>query len=154
MVILEVSSSRTRLGTGTSSKRVSKFAWGLVVASGLIWLVVGIIFFIPLDILFGNGPPSAYSPIARKELSASSRLVAVFLMMAGAFQIGIGSVPFRMGEKWTWYTFAAVPLLGILGSYAVFLGGGRDDPHSSPFHYSAFVGTPSLYQECPACEAT
>ena len=94
-------------------------------ASGLIWLVVGIVFFIPLDILFGNGPASAYSAIAQKELSASSRLVAVFLMMTGAFQIGIGRVPFRNGERWAWFTVAAVPVLGILGSYAVFLGGGE-----------------------------
>ena len=122
---METSIIGAQSGTGHPSKMVSKYAWGLVVASGLIWLVVGIIFFIPLDILFGNGPASAYSAIAQKELSASSRLVAVFLMMTGAFQIGIGRVPFRNGERWAWFTFTAIPLLGILGSYAVFLGGGE-----------------------------
>ena len=122
---METSISGARSGTGHPSKTVSKYAWGLVVASGLIWLAVGIVFFIPLDVIFGNGPASAYSAISQKELSASSRLVAVFLMMTGAFQIGIGRVPFRNGERWTWFTLAPVPLFGILGSYAVFVGGGE-----------------------------
>ncbi|MDE1853859.1 MAG: hypothetical protein KGI38_08970 [Thaumarchaeota archaeon] len=104
---------------------VPKYAWGLVVANGLIWLVIGAIFFIPLDILFGNGPLSAYSAIAMNELSASSRLVAVLLMISGLFQVGLGSVPLRMGERWAWYTYSGFPLLGVLGLYAVFLGGGE-----------------------------
>lgn len=104
---------------------VPKYAWGLVIANGLIWLAIGAIFFIPLDILFGNGPPSAYSAIAMKELSASSRLVAVLLMISGLFQVGLGSAPFRRGERWAWYTYSGIPLLGVLGLYAVFLGGGE-----------------------------
>lgn len=105
--------------------RVPKAAWGLVVAVGVIWLIFGLIFYVPLDTVFGNGPPSAYSAIATKELSASSRLVAALLIMEGSLQIVIGVKPFRMGEKWAWYAYTMFPVIGILETYAIYLGGGE-----------------------------
>lgn len=114
-------------------------SWGLVVAIGVIWLLFGVVFYIPLDILFGNGPPSAYSAIAQKELSASSRLVAAMLILTGAVQIVLGAVPFRRGEKWSWFAYAAFPLVGVLEFYAIYVGGGEE-----VFSMLLFVVLPTL----------
>lgn len=105
-------------------RKVPPYAWGLVVATGLVWLGFGIVFYIPADTAFLNGPPSAYSAQALSDVTNTSRLLGVLLMQGGLFLVVLAWKPFRAGAKWAWYCIATVPILGVLASNVVYLGRG------------------------------
>ena len=67
--------------------RVPKYAWGLAVVGGLIWVLLGLlILFLPGDPgnrIFFTGDPSSYSTEASNDLIYSARVVGVAFLTAG-----------------------------------------------------------------------
>lgn len=99
--------------------RVPKYAWGLAVVGGLIWVLLGLlILFLPGDPgnrIFFTGDPSSYSTEASNDLIYSARVVGVTFLTAGLLLSAIGLTAFKGGEKWAWYG-TATPLITLLFS--------------------------------------
>ncbi len=90
-------------------------------------MVAGAVFLLPGDAIFFTGNPSntsIYPPQAYSDLVVSGRIVGVFVIMVGLFQISMGLKAFRRGEKWAWYAVATVPIFFVLNSYFDYVGAG------------------------------
>src|SRR5665647_207890 len=101
-------------------KFYEKYAWVILLAVGLLWLVVGIVaLFQPEGI--GETDVQSVTNMPWSELKASSPAAANFVnfvygqsglhgMHAAFFVIVIALTGYRRGEKWAWYTMVSVPV--------------------------------------------
>jgi hypothetical protein len=115
-------------------KFYEKYAWVILLAVGLLWLVVGIVaVFQPEGI--GETDVQSVTNMPWSELKASSPVAANFVifvygqsglhgMHAAFFVIAITLTGYRRGEKWAWYTMVSVPVYLVSGALfaAIFIG--------------------------------
>jgi hypothetical protein len=111
-----------------------KYAWVILLAVGLLWMVVGIVaVFQPEGI--GETDVQSVTNMSWSELKASDPLAADFVifvygqsglhgMHAAFFVIVIALTGYRKGEKWAWYTMVSVPVYLVSGALfaAIFIG--------------------------------
>ena len=111
-------SARTSAGA-TNEKFYEKYAWVILLAAGLLWLVVGIVAVYQPEGIF-EGDAQSVTNIPWSELKASSPVAANFvifiyvqmglLMISWAlFVIAITLTGYRKREKWAWYIMWSVP---------------------------------------------
>jgi hypothetical protein len=106
---------------------VPKYAWGLVVAGGILWLVQFSLILVQPNLISFTGNPSntsIYPPEAYSDLVQAGNVAGVFGIMVGLFLVSIGLKPFKRGEKWAWYAVATVPIFMVFNSYSDYLGAG------------------------------
>jgi hypothetical protein len=105
-----------------------KYAWVLLLALGLLWLVVGLYsVFLPEGVFETDVQSVTNMPWS--ELKASSPAAADFVIFTygllgllklswSFFVLAITLTGYRRGEKWAWYTMWSVP--GLLVCNALF----------------------------------
>jgi len=107
-----------------------KYAWVILLALGLLWLVVGIIAVFQPEGIFETDAQSVTN-MPWSELKASSPMAADFIIFVygqmgllkiswSFFVLAITLTGYRRGEKWAWYIMWSVPAL--LVSDALFIG--------------------------------
>jgi hypothetical protein len=115
-------------------KFYEKYAWVILLAVGLLWVVVGIVaVFQPEGI--GETDVQSVTNMSWSELKASSPAAANFVnfvygqsglhgIHAAFFVIVIALTGYRRGEKWAWYTMVSVPVYLVSGAFfaAIFIG--------------------------------
>ncbi|MDE1854624.1 MAG: hypothetical protein KGI38_12895, partial [Thaumarchaeota archaeon] len=116
--------SAERIPQMKGASAVPKLAWGLVVAEGLIMIGYGLVFSTGIDIVFHNGPASAYSAQATNDLVRATQLIGVLLILGGILVFALGWKAFRGGDKWAWYTIAALPIISVIIADVDYLGNG------------------------------
>jgi hypothetical protein len=105
-----------------------KYAWVILLAVGLLWLVVGIVAVFQPEGIF-EADAQAVTNMPWSELKASSPMAADFVIFVYGqmgllkiswtfFVLAITLTGYRKGEKWAWYMMWSVPAL--LVSDAVF----------------------------------
>jgi hypothetical protein len=105
-----------------------KYAWVILLAVGLLWLVVGIVAVFQPEGIF-EADAQAITNMPWSELKASSPMAADFVIFVYGqmgllkiswtfFVLAITLTGYRRGEKWAWYMMWSVPAL--LVSDAVF----------------------------------
>jgi hypothetical protein len=105
-----------------------KYAWMILLAVGLLWLVVGIVAVFQPEGIF-EADAQAVTNMPWSELKASSPMAADFVIFVYGqmgllkiswtfFVLAITLTGYRKGEKWAWYMMWSVPAL--LVSDAVF----------------------------------
>jgi hypothetical protein len=105
-----------------------KYAWVILLAVGLLWLVVGFVAVFQPEGIF-EGDAQAVTNMPWSELKASSPVAANFVIFIYGqmgllkiswtfFVLAITLTGYRKGEKWAWYMMWSVPAL--LVSDAVF----------------------------------
>jgi hypothetical protein len=105
-----------------------KYAWVILLAVGLLWLVVGFVALFQPEGIF-EGDAQAVTNMPWSELKASSPVAANFVIFIYGqmgllkiswtfFVLAITLTGYRKGEKWAWYMMWSVPAL--LVSDAVF----------------------------------
>jgi hypothetical protein len=105
-----------------------KYAWMILLAVGLLWLVVGIVAVFQPEGIF-EADAQAVTNMPWNELKASSPMAADFVIFVYGqmgllkiswtfFVLAITLTGYRKGEKWAWYMMWSVPAL--LVSDAVF----------------------------------
>lgn len=98
-----------------------KYAWVILLAVGLLWLVVGIVAVFQPEGIF-EGDAQSVTNMPWSELKASSPMAADFVIFvygqsglhglhAAFFVIAITLTGYRKGEKWAWYIMWFVPVL-------------------------------------------
>jgi len=111
-----------------------KYAWVILLAVGLLWLVVGLVaVFQPEGICETDAQSVTNMPWS--ELKASSPVAADFVifvygqsglhgMHAAFFVLAITLTGYRKGEKWAWYTMWSVPVLLVSDALfsSIFIG--------------------------------
>ena len=111
-----------------------KYAWVILLALGLLWLVVGIVaVFDPAGVFEADA--QAVTNMPWSELKASSPVAADFVIFVygqmgllkiswSFFVIAIVLTGYRRGEKWAWYIMWSVPLLLVSDALfsAIFIG--------------------------------
>src|SRR5665647_1454639 len=115
-------------------KFYEKYAWVILLAVGLLWLVVGIVAVFQPEGILGTDVKSVTN-MPWSELKASSPVAANFVifaygqsglhgMHAAFFVIAITLTGYRKGEKWAWYTMVSVPVYLVSGALfaAIFIG--------------------------------
>ena len=111
-------SARTSAGA-TNEKFYEKYAWVILLAAGLLWLVVGIVAVYQPEGIF-EGDAQSVTNIPWSELKASSPVAASFVIFIygqmgllmiswSLFVIAITLTGYRKGEKWAWYIMWSVP---------------------------------------------
>jgi hypothetical protein len=111
-------SARTSAGV-TNEKFYEKYAWVILLAAGLLWLVVGIVAVYQPEGIF-EGDAQSVTNIPWSELKASSPVAANFVIFIygqmgllmiswSLFVIAITLTGYRKGEKWAWYIMWSVP---------------------------------------------
>jgi hypothetical protein len=122
------------LEKGVKMKFYEKYAWVILLAVGLLWVVVGIVaVFQPEGI--GETDVQSVTNMSWSELKASSPAAANFVnfvygqsglhgIHAAFFVIVIALTGYRRGEKWAWYTMVSVPVYLVSGAFfaAIFIG--------------------------------
>jgi hypothetical protein len=109
-------------------KVYEKYAWVILLAVGLLWLVVGIVAVLSPEGIF-EGDAQSVTNMPWSELKASSPVVANFVIFIygqmgllkiswSLFILAITLTGYRRGEKWAWYIMLLAPILLI--SDAVF----------------------------------
>jgi len=106
-------------------KAWQKYAWILVVANGVIWLLFALV-----DVLFGGNlfqSHSGYPAAAVTDLDMAQRVLGAFGIPAAVLQIGVGMKAFKSGQKWAWFALLSVPVATAINSYldvraGVFIG--------------------------------
>jgi len=98
-----------------------KYAWVILLALGLLWLVVGLYaVFLPEGIFATDAQSVTNMPWS--ELKASSPAAADFIIFVygqmgllkiswSFFVLVITLTGYRKGERWAWYTMLSVPVL-------------------------------------------
>ncbi len=105
-----------------------KYAWVILLAVGLLWLVVGIVAVFQPEGVF-EADAQAVTNLPWTDLKASSPVAANFVIFVygqmgllkinwSLFILAITLTGFRRGEKWAWYMMLLAPIL--LASLAVF----------------------------------
>jgi hypothetical protein len=113
---------RYNLCPGFLMQRVyEKYAWVILLALGLLWLVVGVVAVFQPEGIF-EADAQSVTKIPWSELKASSPAAADFVifiygqmgllkMSWSFFVLVITLTGYRKGEKWAWYTMLLVPIL-------------------------------------------
>ena len=105
-----------------------KFAWVILLAVGILWLVVGIVAVFQPEGIF-EADAQAVTKMPWTDLKASSPTAANFVIFIygqmgllkiswSLFILAITLTGYRRGEKWAWYMMLLAPIL--LVSDAVF----------------------------------
>ena len=115
-------------------KVYEKYAWVILLAVGLLWLVVGFVAFFQPEGIF-EGDAQAVTNMPWSELKASSPVVANFVIFIYGqmgllkiswtlFILAITLTGYRKGEKWAWYFMLLVPVLLVSDALfsVVFIG--------------------------------
>ncbi len=111
-----------------------KYAWLILLALGLLWLVVGLYsVFLPEGVFETDVQSVTNMPWS--ELKASSPVAADFVIFIygqlgllklswSFFVLAITLTGYRKGEKWAWYTMWSVPILLVSNALfsAIFTG--------------------------------
>ena len=103
----------------TKEKFYEKYAWVILLAAGLLWLMVGIVAVYQSEGIF-EGDAQSVTNIPWSELKASSPVAANFVIFIygqmgllmiswSLFVIAITLTGYRKGEKWAWYIIWSVP---------------------------------------------
>jgi hypothetical protein len=119
MLKLEKNGSARTSAEVTNEKFYEKYAWVILLAAGLLWLMVGIVAVYAPEGIF-EGDAQSFTNIPWSELKALSPVAANFvifiyrqmglLMISWAlFVIAITLTGYRKGEKWAWYIMWSVP---------------------------------------------
>ena len=98
-----------------------KYAWLILLALGLLWLVVGIVAVFQPEGIF-EADAQAVTNMPWIQLKASSLLAADFVIFVygqmgllkiswSFFVLVITLTGYRRGERWAWYTMLSVPVL-------------------------------------------
>jgi hypothetical protein len=109
-------------------KVYEKYAWVILLAVGLLWLVVGIVAVFQPEGIF-EADAQAVTKMPWSELKASSPMAANFVVFIygqmgllkiswSLFILAITLTGYRRREKWAWYIMLLAPIL--LVSDAVF----------------------------------
>ena len=102
-------------------KFYEKYAWVILLAVGLLWLVVGFVAVFQPEGIF-EGDAQAVTNMPWSELKASSPKAADFVIFVygqmgilkiswSFFVIAITLTGYRRGEKWAWYIMWSVPVM-------------------------------------------
>ena len=105
-----------------------KYAWVILLAVGLLWLLVGFVAVFNPEGIF-EADAQAVTKIPWTDLKASSPLASNFVIFVygqmgllkiswSLFILAITLTGFRRGEKWAWYIMLLAPIL--LVSDAIF----------------------------------
>jgi hypothetical protein len=97
-----------------------KYAWLILLALGLLWLVVGIVAVFQPEGIF-EADAQAVTNLPWSQLKASSPLAADFVIFVygqmgllkiswSFFVLVITLTGYRRGERWAWYTMLSVPV--------------------------------------------
>ena len=115
-------SIRFNLRLGSLMERVyEKYAWLILLAAGLLWLVVGIVSVFQPEGVF-EVDAQAVTKMPWSELKASSPVAADFVIFVYGqmgllkiswtfFVLAITLTGYRKGKKWAWYMMWSVPAL-------------------------------------------
>ena len=115
-------SIRFNLRLGSQMERVyEKYAWVILLALGLLWLVVGFVSVFHPEGVFETDAQSVTN-MPWSELKASSPMAADFVIFVygqmgllkiswSFFVLAITLTGYRKGEKWAWYIMWFVPVL-------------------------------------------
>jgi hypothetical protein len=111
-----------------------KYAWVILFALGLLWLVVGLVAVFHPEGIFETDAQSVTN-IPWSELKSSSPKAAEFVIFVygqmgllkiswSFFVIAITLTGYRRGEKWAWYTMWSVPVLLVSDALfsSIFIG--------------------------------
>jgi hypothetical protein len=111
-----------------------KYAWVILLALGLLWLVVGIVAVFSPEGIFETDAQSVTN-MPWSELKASNPVAADFVIFVygqmgllkiswSFFVLVITLTAYRKGEKWAWYTMWSVPvfLMGDALFSAIYIG--------------------------------
>ena len=111
-----------------------KYAWVILLAVGLLWLVVGIVAVFQPEGIF-EADAQAVTNIPWTDLKASSPEASNFVIFVygqmgllkiswSLFILAITLTGYRRGEKWAWYMMLLAPILLVsdAGFSAVFIG--------------------------------
>ena len=96
-------------------KAYEKYAWILVVLSGVIALPLAVTHILFGGHIFQTG--TGYPQAALNDLSMAERVVGAFGLPYAVLQIGVGANAFRTGERWAWFVLLSVPLGAAINSY-------------------------------------
>ena len=115
-------------------KFYEKYAWVILLALGLLWLVVGIVAVFHPEGIFETDAQSVTN-MPWSELKASSPEAANFVIFVygqmgllkiswSFFVLVITLTGYRRGEKWAWYTMWSVPAMLVSDALfsAIFIG--------------------------------
>ena len=115
-------------------KFYEKYAWVILLALGLLWLVVGFVAVFQPEGIF-EGDAQSVTNMPWSELKASSPMAAHFVIFVygqmgllkiswSFFVLAITLTGYRRGEKWAWYTMWSVPVLLVCDALfsVVFIG--------------------------------
>ncbi len=105
-------------------KSYEKYAWLILLAAGLLWLVVGFVAVFQPEGIF-EADAQSVTKIPWSELKASSPAATNFVIFVygqmgllkiswSFFVLAITLTGYRRGEKWAWYTMWSVPALLIV----------------------------------------
>ncbi len=103
-----------------------KYAWVILLALGLLWLVVGLIAVFDPEGIFETDA-QAVTDVPWSELKASDPVAADFVIFVygqmglvkvswSFFVVVIALTGYRRAEKWAWYTMWSVPALLVCNS--------------------------------------
>ena len=101
-------------------KFYEKYAWVILLAVGLLWLVVGFVAVFQPEGIF-EGDAQSVTNMPWSELKASSPIAADFVIFVYGqmgllkiswtfFVLAITLTGYRRGEKWAWYFMCSVPV--------------------------------------------
>jgi hypothetical protein len=122
------------LKEGLKMKIYEKYAWVILLALGLLWLVVGFVAVFQPEGIF-EGDAQSVTNMPWSELKASSPRAADFVIFIygqmgllkiswSLFILAITLTGYRKGEKWAWYIMLLAPILLVSDAVfsAVFIG--------------------------------
>ena len=111
-----------------------KYAWVILLAVGLLWLVVGLVAVFQPEGIF-EGDAQSVTNMPWSELKASSPIAANFVIFIygqmgllkiswSFFVLAITLTGYRKGEKWAWYIMWSVPALLVSDALfsSIFIG--------------------------------
>ena len=111
-----------------------KYAWVILLALGLLWLVVGLVAVFHPEGIF-EADAQSVTNMTWSELKASSPIAAGFVIFVYGqmgllkiswtfFVLAITLTGYRKGEKWAWYMMWSVPALLVSDALfsSIFIG--------------------------------
>ncbi len=122
------------MAKGVKMKVYEKYAWVILLAVGLLWLVVGFVAVFQPEGIF-EADAQSVTNMPWSELKASSPMAADFVIFVygqmgllkiswSLFILAITLTGYRRGEKWAWYMLLLAPILLVSDAVfsAVFIG--------------------------------